>query len=54
VPAPAEPAFGEPAALPLPAEGPLALCANEIAGEIKIATAAIAAVADARVIANLL
>src|SRR3977135_1358070 len=39
VPAPGEPALGEPAALPLPAEGPLAappapppLCANEPTG----------------------
>jgi hypothetical protein len=65
VPAPAEPAFGEPAALPLPAEGPLAApappappappvpCANETAGQIKIATAATAAAMDDLVIAKL-
>lgn len=63
VPAPAEPAFGEPAALPLPAEGPLAappalppldpppLCANEVTGNIKSASAAI--IADVLVIAKL-
>jgi hypothetical protein len=44
VPAPAEPALGEPAALPLalPADDPddpPALCANEVAGDIKIAKA---------------
>jgi hypothetical protein len=62
VPAPAEPAFGEPTALPLPAEGPLAApappappapCANETAGQIKIATAAIAAAMGGLVIAKL-
>jgi hypothetical protein len=39
VPAPAEPALGEPAALPLPADDPPALCANEATGDIRIATA---------------
>jgi hypothetical protein len=42
VPAPAEPALGEPAALPLPADDPddpPALCAKEVAGDIKIAEA---------------
>jgi hypothetical protein len=47
-PAPAAPAFGEPAALPLPA--PPAPCANELAGNIRMAIATIADVADARVI----
>ena len=66
VPAPAEPAFGEPAALPAPVEGPLAappalpplapppLCAPAPTGEIRIAIAVIAAVTDARTIENLL
>ncbi|WP_167558591.1 hypothetical protein [Bradyrhizobium canariense] len=39
VPAPAEPAFGEPAAVPLPAEAPLAappaLCANAATGDVR-------------------
>jgi hypothetical protein len=59
VPAPAEPAFGEPAALPEPAEGPLAappappaLCASEPAGNISIATVAIAAAVNVLVIGN--
>jgi hypothetical protein len=58
VPAPAEPALGEPAALPLPADGPLAapppalplapplLCANECAGPMRSAMAMIDPVAD--------
>jgi hypothetical protein len=62
VPAPAEPALGEPTALPLPADGPLAappalpppappaLCALARTGEIKIAIAVIAAVTDVLVI----
>ena len=65
VPAPAEPAFGEPTALPVPTEGPLAApappappvppapCANETAGQIKSATAATAAAMDDLVIAKL-
>ena len=64
-PAPAEPAFGEPAALPLPADGPLAAppplpppappapCANAPTGQIKIAIAATAAATDGFGIANL-
>jgi hypothetical protein len=63
VPAPAEPAFGEPAALPLPADGPLAAppalppllpppdWANELTGPSKIAMATIEAVSDILVIA---
>jgi hypothetical protein len=66
VPAPAEPAFGEPAALPVPAEGPLAappvlpplappaLCANETVGDVSIAIAANMAVKDVLFISNLL
>jgi hypothetical protein len=58
VPAPAEPALGEPAALPLPAVDPLAappaLCANEAAGAIRRATAVNKAAADVLVIGNLL
>jgi hypothetical protein len=54
VPAPAEPALGEPAALPLPADDPPALCATETAGNTRIAIAATAAVAEAIFIANLL
>jgi hypothetical protein len=58
VPAPAEPELGDPAALPLPADGPLAapppalppapplLCANEYAGPMRSAMAMIDAVAD--------
>jgi hypothetical protein len=56
VPAPAEPALGEPAALPEPADGPLAappalpppppLCANEPTGPTRIAIATIDAAAD--------
>jgi hypothetical protein len=43
VPAPAEPALGEPAALPLlPDEDPPPLCANEAAGDTKSASAMIA------------
>jgi len=65
VPAPAEPALGEPAALPVPDDGPLAappalpplappeLCANELTGNIKMAIAATAAAADALVMWNL-
>jgi hypothetical protein len=53
-PAPADPAFGEPTALPLPADGPLAApsvlapvpWANEIAEPARIAIATIEAVAD--------
>jgi hypothetical protein len=61
VPAPAEPALGEPAAPPLPAVAPLAappalppplLCANETAGIVRIAIAAIAALTDVLVIGN--
>jgi hypothetical protein len=58
VPAPAEPALGEPTALPPPADGPLAappaLCANEFTENIKkvIAESANAADADALAIAN--
>jgi hypothetical protein len=56
VPAPAEPALGEPAAEPLPADGPLAappalpplappaLCANEVTGPASIAIATMDAV----------
>jgi hypothetical protein len=55
VPVPAEPAAGEPAApLPLPAGGPLVLCANEVAGEIKIMIAATATVAETLLIGSLL
>src|ERR1700754_779348 len=66
VPAPAEPALGDPAALPLPADGPLAappalpppapppLWAWAPSGEIKIAIAVIAAVTDVLAIDNLL
>src|SRR4051812_40089779 len=65
VPAPADPALGEPTALPLPAEGPLAappalpplapppLCAWAIIGKVKIAIAVIAAVTDVLVIGHL-
>jgi hypothetical protein len=57
VPAPAEPAFGDPAALPVPAEGalaaPPALCANEMTGATRIAITVIAAVTDVFFIANL-
>jgi hypothetical protein len=58
VPAPAEPALGEPTALPLPDEGPLAappaFWANELTENIKkvIAASATAADADALIIAN--
>src|ERR1700682_4612733 len=68
VPAPAEPALSEPAALPPPAVAPLAappalppppappppplLCANETAGIVTIASAVIAALADALVMGN--
>jgi hypothetical protein len=51
VPAPAEPADGEPAALPLVLP---ALCANELAGSNKMAIATSADVADDRVIGILL
>jgi hypothetical protein len=54
VPAPAEPALGEPAALPLPADDPPVLCATEMAGDIRIAIAATAAAAEAIFIGNLL
>jgi hypothetical protein len=47
-PAPAEPAFGEPATLPLAA--PPVPCANEPAGVIKIAIAASAGITDALII----
>jgi hypothetical protein len=58
VPAPAEPALGEPAALPLPADGPLAappappppLCANECIGPVRSAMATTDAVTDTLVI----
>jgi len=40
VPAPAEPAFGEPAALLLPADGPMEFWADEAAGKIRTAIAA--------------
>jgi hypothetical protein len=57
VPAPAEPAFGVPVALPEPADGPLAappaLCANEAAGNTRIASAAIAAAVNVLFIAKL-
>jgi hypothetical protein len=65
VPAPADPALGEPTALPLPAEDPLAappvlpplappaLCAWPIIGRVKIAIAVIAAVTDVLVIGHL-
>src|SRR5882757_5095392 len=65
VPAPADPALGEPTALPLPAEGPLAappvlpplappaLCARAAIGKVKIAIAVIAAVTDVLVIGHL-
>ena len=54
VPAPADPALGEPAALPLPADDPPALCANEVTGDIRIAIAVTAMVAEALFIENLL
>jgi hypothetical protein len=55
VPAPAEPALGEPVALPPdgPLAAPPALCANEPAGDIKMAIAAIAAAVDVLIIAKL-
>jgi hypothetical protein len=60
VPAPAEPAFGEPTALPEPAEGPLAappallpVCANELTGATSSVIATMDAVTDSLVIANL-
>jgi hypothetical protein len=55
-PAPAEPALGEPAALPLllpvdePPADPPVLCANEMAGDIRIVIAATAAAADVSII----
>jgi hypothetical protein len=53
-PAPAEPALGEPAALPLlPADEPPALWPNEATGDIRIVIAATAAAADASFIENL-
>jgi hypothetical protein len=58
VPAPAEPALGEPAALPLPAVDPLAappaLCANDATGEARRATVVMKAAMDVLVIGNLL
>jgi hypothetical protein len=54
VPAPAEPVLGEPAVLPLPADDPPALCANEATGDIRIEITATAAAADADLIGNLL
>jgi hypothetical protein len=58
VPAPVEPAFGEPTALPVPPDGPLAappaLCACAPMGETKIAIAVIAAMTDVLAIENLL
>jgi hypothetical protein len=55
-PAPAAPALGEPAALPLllPADEPPALWPNDATGDIRIAIAATAVVAEAIFIANLL
>lgn len=63
VPAPAEPALGEPAALPEPADAPLAAppalpppplpAANELTGLMRIAIAMIEAAADILVIGNL-
>jgi hypothetical protein len=60
VPAPAEPALGEPAALPLPADGPLAappapppLCANEPTGLATIAIAIMDVATDIFVIGSL-
>ena len=55
LPAPAEPAAGEPAALPLllPADDPPALCANEAAGDSKIMIAAMATVAEGLFIGSL-
>jgi hypothetical protein len=62
LPAPAEPALGEPAALPLPADGPLAappalpplapppLCAFAARGDSRIAIAVIATLTDVLVI----
>ena len=56
VPAPGEPALGEPAALPLPAEAPLAappaLCANAAIGSVKIAMATNADASDVLAIGN--
>ena len=60
VPAPAEPALGEPAALPLllpvddPPADPPVLCATEMTGNIRIAIAVTMAVAEAIFIGNLL
>jgi hypothetical protein len=51
-PAPAEPALGEPAADPLPADAPLALCANEVTGAVKIAITASVAGAKIFVMEN--
>jgi hypothetical protein len=55
-PAPAEPALGEPAALPLllPADEPPALWPNDATGDIRIVIAATAAAADASFMENLL
>jgi hypothetical protein len=59
-PAPAEPALGEPAALPLllpaddPPADPPALWASEATGDIRIVIAATAAAADTSFIGNLL
>src|SRR5450756_1104869 len=55
VPAPAEPALGEPVALPTdgPLAAPPALCANEPAGDIKMAIAASAAAVNVLIIAKL-
>jgi hypothetical protein len=56
VPAPGEPALGEPAALPLPAEAPLAappaLCAIAVTGSVKIAMATTADANDVLAIGN--
>jgi hypothetical protein len=55
-PAPAEPALGEPAALPLllpPDDAPPALWPNDATGNIRIVIAATAAAADASFIENL-
>ena len=55
-PAPAEPALGEPAALPLllPADEPPALWPKDATGDIRIVIAATAAAADPSFIGNLL
>jgi hypothetical protein len=47
VPAPAEPAFGEPAGLALPAAPPPPACANELTGNARMTSAASVAVIGA-------